>query len=927
MKIKLLIFFLSFSIINAFGQKSNDSIYENRMYSLYVKAYQNVYSNKDSAYYYFNKINIEAIKENDFEALITSLNALNKSAAHFYDLEKMKFNFIQLDSIVLKNEKKLQETGNALFYKNYINEDKGIYYYILNDYKRSRDAFFKIINTTEALKETELNPYYIDMLTSAYSFVAKMYFNDGKYDLAKEYYSKNIHLLKTKKADDIKKINRNYSLLAEVLKNQKQYYQSNQYFKKSLQHNLLNNGNSSSIVTEANHLLENYLSTKQIDSATYYLKIMKDNLPENHPRWNVFYEAKAKILQAGNKYPEAEKELQTALELIKTKWKNQPHNDVAEAYNKIGLLNSRFNNPDKALENYNLALQQFSKNNNPSAINQTAVLKILKNKAQILNTTSKNSESITTVEKAIQTLDILKPSFKNNSDKLFLMEEAFPVFESGLEATYNLYQKTKQDSLIDKAFFYAEKSKSALLLEALLSTKATAFANIPKEVIEQEQVLKSKINHTEKKINRSKNDALQDQLFQLKNEYRELITTIETDYKSYYNLKYNSQVLSVLQLQNQLKPKDILLSYFYGNNAIYSIAITKNTKTILQYKTDRALENEIIAIYQMLKNPKSDLKKLNTKTYNLYEKLIAPSLVNAKQKNLIIVADGLLNYIPFSSLNTSLNKTRYLVEDYAISYANSATLLKQLKEKEGINNEVLAFAPSFNNTSSNLLPLPNNTAEATDILKYFKGKTLTSNQATLDNFNTESEKFGILHFATHAILDDETPEYSYLAFQPESNSDNELENKKESLLYVSDLYNLNLNTNLVTLSACESGIGNLKRGEGFMSLARGFYFSGASSISSTLWKINDASALNIMDAFYKNLSTEDAKDNALQKAQLSFLNANKQNALVHPYYWSGFVISGNTTALVSSSNLLWYLIGVVALILIAVAFRKRKKSI
>ncbi|MFD2543620.1 CHAT domain-containing protein [Lacinutrix gracilariae] len=917
MKTKTLIFFLCITTYNLFGQSINDSIYTSNIYSLFIKANQFIYTKQDSAYHYYDKINALAKKHKDYETLINSINATNKSAAHFYDLEKMKTNFIQLDTIVLKNEDKLQENPNALFYTNSIHLDKGIYYYLLHDYEKSRAAFLTIINSTETLQESELNIYLLDMLTSAYSFIAKMYFNDGKYDLAKEYYTKNIHVLETKKANDIKKINRNYSLLAEVLKNQQQYKASNQYFKKSLQHNLLYNGNASSIITEANHLLENYLSTKQIDSASYYLNIIKNNLSKNHPRWHVYHQAKAKILQAENNYFEAEKELQTALDLIQQKWKNQAHNDIAKAYNKIGLLHAKFKNPEKALQNYNLALQQFSNNKNPSTINQTAVLKILKNKAAVLNILNNSEKSIAIVNQAIQILDDIKPSFKNNTDKLFLMEEAFPVFESGLQATFNLYQTTKQDSLIDKAFYYAEKSKSALLLEALLSTKATAFANIPKEIIEQEQVLKSQINHIEKQINQSKNNVLQDQLFTLKNTYRALITTIETKYKSYYDLKYNTQVLSVSQLQNQLQPEDVLLSYFYGNNAIYTIAITKNSKSIQKYKIDRNFEEEIIAIYQMLNNPKSDLTLLNNKTYHFYENLIAPSLVNLQQKNLIIIADGLLNYIPFSSLNTNLDDTRYLVEEYAISYANSATLLEQLNEKQGINNEVLAFAPSFNNTSSTLLPLPNNASEATDILKYFRGETLTNNQATLENFNTKSSKYGILHFATHAILNDETPEYSYLAFQPNKENNN--------LLYVSDLYNLNLNTNLVTLSACESGIGNLKRGEGFMSLARGFYFSGASSISSTLWKINDASALNIMDVFYKNLSKNSTKDIALQKAQQSFLEANKQNALVHPYYWSGFVISGNTTALTSGSNLIWYLLGATIVIILVVILRKRRK--
>ncbi|WP_229736592.1 CHAT domain-containing protein [Bizionia arctica] len=877
-----------------------------------------MYTQQDSAYFYFDKINSEAKNHQDYLSLISSLSSSNKTAAHFYDLDKIKGNLRQLDSIVLKNDVELKQNESYLIYINSILLDKGIYYFRLNDYDKSRKAFQSIINSVESLKESQLNVYLIDLITSAYSFIAKMYVNDGKYNLAKDYYTKNIHFLESKKAEDIIKINRTYSLLAEVLKNQKQLDSSNTYFNKSLHYNIENQGSPSSIITEANHLLENYLSQSKTDSAFYYLSVIKEHLSENHPRWNIYYEAKAKIHEAEGNYDLAETELQEALKLVKQKWQNKPHNDVAEIYNTLGKLNENFNKPQKALENYNLAINQFSEDKINSTINENTLLRVLRNKASILNTMSQFSESMVSVNVALKTLDQLKPTFKSNADKLFLMDEAFPVFESGLEATYNLYQKTKQDSLLDTAFYYSEKSKSVLLLDAILSTKATKFANIPKDIIEKELLLKSQINHLEKQLNQSKNKILEDQLFEVKNEYRELVSSIETNYKSYYNLKYNSEVVSLNELQNFLNSDDVLVSYFYGNQAIYIITITKKSKDIQQYQIDSNLENDIVSIYSMLNNPKSNLKELNNKSFNLYKKLLVPSIEKLSQKDLIIVTDGLLNYIPFSSLSTN-GENHYLIEEHSISYVNSATLLKQLSEKESVNNEVLAFAPSFEASSYNtLLPLPNNQTEADDILNYFGGKSLRNNEATLLNFNLESEHYGLLHFATHAVLNDETPEYSYLAFQPNETNTN--------LLYVSDLYNLNLNTNLVTLSACESGIGNLKRGEGFMSLARGFYFSGASSISSTLWKINDASSLKIMDVFYKNLSEGKTKNLALQKAQVSFLKDNKDNALNHPYYWSGFVISGNTTAIASTNNLLWYLLIAVTFVVIGAIIRKRRKS-
>src|SRR5690554_3283908 len=313
MKLPLFLLILLWSTSHVVAQNNSDSIYDSTITSLYQKAYQYIYSEQDSAFYYFDKINNEAIKHGDFESLISSISASNKTAAHFYNLDKMKTNLKQLDSIVLKNNMALKTTDNYLYYINSIRFDKGIYYFRLNDYKQSRSAFQSIIESTEALKEDELNIYLIDLITSAYSFIAKMYVNDGKYNLAKDYYTKNIHFLESKKADDIVKINRNYSLLAEVLKNQHQLDSSNTYFNKSLKYNLNNNGNSSSIITEANHLLENYLNLSQIDSANYCLNIIKEHLTGKHPRWHVYYEAKAKIHIATGAYEKAEEELQIAL--------------------------------------------------------------------------------------------------------------------------------------------------------------------------------------------------------------------------------------------------------------------------------------------------------------------------------------------------------------------------------------------------------------------------------------------------------------------------------------------------------------------------------------------------------------------------------------------------------------------------------------
>ncbi|MEX0290270.1 MAG: CHAT domain-containing protein, partial [Flavobacteriaceae bacterium] len=552
-------------------------------------------------------------------------------------------------------------------------------------------------------------------------------------------------------------------------------------------------------------------------------------------------------------------------------------------------------------------------------------LKLLKNKAKALGLLS-NPEACTqlleTVDLGSRVIDELKPGFKSEADKLLLIEEAIPLFESGMEAAYHLYSDSHDEAYIDTAFLYAEKSKSVLLLEVLLGTKANTFAKIPDSILQKERQLKSLIANAEKRLNRTKKQspALEDELFSLRNAYRELSKTIESSYPAYFDLKYNTEVLTLAQVQQELKNGPEMLSYFYGARAIYVLGISEKAKSMHQIPLEDKLETLIRNIHEGLSSTTLPAEELGKLSYVLYQKIVAPALSdNSQGKGLLVLPDGLLNYIPFGALNTSADTLQYLIEATPIAYSNSATLLGQLNERKFRSNSVLGFAPSFEEgrerqEANLLLPLPHNTSEVTEVLKSFKGDAYTATQASLKNCRARFPEYGILHLATHAIYDDSRPEYSYLAFTPEED---------EYLLYVRDLYQLELDAALVTLSACESGIGELKGGEGFMSLARGFFYSGASSIASTLWKINDASSATLMGTFYQQLAEGQTKDKALQNSKLAFLKANRQNALSHPYYWSAYVVSGNMDAIPEESMVVWYILGGTFIVVIGALIRKK----
>jgi len=907
---------------------AQNEAYEDQIDHLYDKGFEHLFVHKDSANFYFDEIYAKALEHDDLENVFDALISSNRNAGFFNDLKRFSENLALLDSLFNEKKQYLDSLPDSLFLISSVLYDKGNYNFKINNFNASRSAFGQIINSIEKLPDSVINDDLEDLLSVSYSFIAKMYSDESKYDLAKQFYHKNIRFIQKTKPDDLGAISSNYSLLAEVYQKEGDLERSNGHFIQSLKYALHNNGTSNSIITSASSIAQNHVRLKDVDSATYYLSLSRKKMSIGHHYLSSYHQVKSEILLLSQNYTSALIELDSALLHEREKWGTAKILGTAKIHRKMGLIHYEQDDFDKALSQYSIGLDQLSSSN--SNIDRLFRIKMLKNKAYTLNSIKQQnpySTAVSTVDHGLKILDDLKPTFKSESDKLVLIEDAFPLFESGLEAVYNLYSYSKHDSLISKAFLYAEKSKSVILLEALLSTKATEFANIPKGLLEKESQLKAEITYVEKRINSSKTASSQfeDELFELKNELRDLIKNIEGRHPSYFNLKYNSEMVSAERIRRLLKENEMVLSYFYGNEAIYLISLTKDAEQIHKIALTTTLKEQIVTVHQMLGNPKSDASILAKKSYALYEILMKPMIAKAEQNKLIIIPDGLLNYIPFASLNTHEDGIRYLIEDKAIAYANSATLWSQLKDRENKNNSILAFAPSFEansggttKRSNKLLPLPNNTKEVERILSSFKGDSFINTEASLSNFNAHISEYGILHLATHAIFDDASPEYSYLAFSPSENED--------YLLYVNDLYNLELNVDLVTLSACESGVGELKRGEGFMSLARGFFYSGASSIASTLWKINDASTTKLMDSFYKNLAKGEAKDLALQKSQIDFLNANRQNGLSHPYYWSGFVISGNTSPLVSPTNWFWILLGILALVIAGSIFYRKRKN-
>ena len=621
------------------------------------------------------------------------------------------------------------------------------------------------------------------------------------------------------------------------------------------------------------------------------------------------------------------------------------HPAIAKSYLNLGKLYAIEGDFEKSLAHFQMALQQldlnfnskdFDDNPNPKKSNAKLVLlEVLKEKMETLVKAHQHTKDLAYLKNAhqaskviVQTLDELRPEFDTKLDKQFLVTQTYPALQKTVAVSYALFKATQGQEYIEDAFYFIEKSKSILLLEAQRSSEATAYGDVPKSVIEQAYAFKTKMIRIEKEIFKSKigHGALLDSLYSLKQKYKNWQLSVEKKYPKYYDLKYNSAVVDLKITKKKLKINQALINYMVVKDKIYVVLIDRDGYHLEELPFSEKSKNTVEQLYR--KSSKLDINdsSIYRNSYQVYTSVLKSILRTTTATDLIIIPDDILNYIPFDALCTDETKKSYLLYSHVISYASSATLWQGNAPKRSVNkNTLLVFAPEFTGNNSQdalsrakLSPLKYNQLEANQIAKQFSSTIFKGHNATIANFKKQVNKYSMLHFATHAAANDAFPDYSYLAFSGN--------NSPSNLMYVKDIYNLNLHADLVTLSACQTGIGKLQKGEGMLSLARAFQYAGASAMVTSLWKINDQSTSEIMTFFYEHLKNGQNKKEALNLAKRRYLEATEDPLLHHPYFWSGIILTGNT-APINNGNTLFYwgiVVSILLLLFVFIYLKKRK---
>ncbi|WP_299465185.1 CHAT domain-containing tetratricopeptide repeat protein [uncultured Microscilla sp.] len=521
------------------------------------------------------------------------------------------------------------------------------------------------------------------------------------------------------------------------------------------------------------------------------------------------------------------------------------------------------------------------------------------------------NQSIAAYELGYALLKKIGNSFLKTEDRINFNETVIAIRDGALKAYRQKYQVTQQPRFLRKMFECSEQFKASSLQSALNYQKALKAANIPPVYIIQEQGLRMDIDYWTKKVsnNPAKAAQHQDSLFEYNRRYEELIAAIETNYPAYMARKYKYEIAQLDEIQQRLAPQSVLLEYSLGEKSSYLFIITTTKVEVVSLAGRRQLQPLLNAYYGALEN-EENLPKFAQASHRLYRAMLQPAEAYVKDKKRLIVIAPSLESIPFEAIISQppsaqqlklqkFSSLAYLIKQYQISYHYSATLwYRSLGQTKVKPLSLLAFAPFSagkpqvlsNQTRQLSDSLPETGIEVRAIFEMFKHQKLKAKAylaatATKWRFMQQSNAYSIIHLASHSEANTRHAHLAKVRFAPHP-----LDTGNTSgILYSSEVYNLKINPDLLVLSSCESGVGKLAKGEGVLSLARGFLYAGARNIIFSLWEVNDAYTRQLMVAFYKELLAGKNYCAALQAAQQTRLNANQY---LHPRHWAGFVMIG-----------------------------------
>jgi len=606
-------------------------------------------------------------------------------------------------------------------------------------------------------------------------------------------------------------------------------------------------------------------------------------------------------LQA-DKLPEALEQIQRAFNFIRT-W-GFKYAFEGDLYRIMGSIYARQKKFTDALENYNKALSLAEGQGDANRIT-SASIRI----GDLLRLSGQPADAIAHYQKAIQQIE---------SGRALLQAEDYrqSFFEGGLNAYVSMIETLIAAGRSDDALNYSERARSRSFLDILGSKVQLARSGT---LMEHERALQARISVLRAMIERDEDESeqapqLRKELDEAQKDYNDYLAKLRKENKEQASLM-SVEPLTITQVQERLDPGVTMLEYFVTGTTVWLWVVEKEqlrfvSTSIARKDLARKVTELRDTIYQF-----GEKDRFAALSQELYKLLIQPALPHIHGKELIIVPHDVLHYLPFQALLGSDN--RYLIEKYPLYYLSSASLMQFTQEKRrAMGERVLAFGnPDLGDTKMSLQYAG---IEAKEIKALYPQSTVyLEKEATEEKAKTLSPQNDIIHFASHAELNENDPLSSAVLLAKSDKEDGRLE--------VREIFGMDLKASLVVLSACETGLGKLSSGDELVGLTRAFIYAGTPSVVASLWNVEDSSTAQLMASFYKNLKTM-TKVEALRQAQLQLIRGEVRSDLLarrgiggvgklgdapptksdssspvpvsitvstsHPYFWAPFILVG-----------------------------------
>jgi len=513
-----------------------------------------------------------------------------------------------------------------------------------------------------------------------------------------------------------------------------------------------------------------------------------------------------------------------------------------------------------------------------------------------------------------QMYDDLKKNVFTNHSRYRIGAFSQEMYYDAIQFYLDSYDQSQNVEDYNHAFRIAQLANSFVLRNTVTERKALEYAKVPTDKANEFLELKAELASA---YNADETPKIEKQLLA----FGELKNEIETNYPGY--LSYSSkEIISYKELQENLDSDEILLKYYYHDKHLIIFSITRLNISHHEITLSEDDLNDIKKLNEtIVKTPSSknvgletDFTFLSNRIYELIFKPLEDKPEFARKENIYIIPDGPMKNISFNSLMKRDTKrwsdvNDFLISEYNFRYLYYASQIADTGVEQSYKNNFVGFGIQYQDDflksiiedyfeNKDSLFLDGSRSVSLSVLNHaideviacadlLGGISFTEEFATHKAIEENISNSQISHFAVHALVDKDDFSNSYILLQNR--------NEETQRFGYKDILNLELDCDLVVLSACQTGIGQNVVGEGLMSLARAFVQSGSKSSLGTYWNVPDKNTKQIMTLFYTNLKKGLSKSEAIRAAQIEYLSNDDLSSPVvrAPYYWAGWTMYGS----------------------------------